>query len=259
MSARKPPSDVPPSELFLKLLEPQPSEVMDFPRKDRNGKPVGQIRIRVLSQEEHDMARVLARADMKARGFETEDLQSDEIREVTGDQIAKELIAMACLDVNSHIKNPDTDEPVYGRVFTSAREVGKLRAPEVSALFRAYMLVQDKFGPTEHDCDVDAWVNRLAEGGQSFPLLSQDLPELASLTCSLAEKISFMCLVLGSQWEELPPTCQSALEPCCSGIGSWLEQRELPVPGCGESSPGDDITIEDAVYLDRSLREPNLD
>lgn len=248
--AQKPPKDVEPSELFLKLLEPQPAEVIDFPRKGHDGKPISQIRIRVLSQEEHDSARIRAFSSLKAKGFSPDDLQDIGMREVVGDRVAKELIAIACTEATSNLDDAATGQPIYARVFHSADDVGKLRAHEVSVLFNAYILVQDKWGPREHDTDVDAWVNRLAEGGNAFPLLSLDLPDLVELATSLAERVSTICHVLGSQWSTLPSTCQSDLERYCMGIGSWCEQQENCFPAALEKSEVD-VSLESAVDLER--------
>ena len=55
---------MPASELFLKLMEtPKPSMVVDFPRIDHvTEKPVAQVRIEVLSHDQHDQARQRAHA-----------------------------------------------------------------------------------------------------------------------------------------------------------------------------------------------------
>jgi hypothetical protein len=142
-----PPKKVDASELFLKLMEaPRPSEVVDFPRLDRDGKPLFQIRIQVLRMDEHDQARIIAQQKLKARRIANEDLNSAAIKEVLGDAVAKELIAMACLTVDPM---EGSDPPVYGRVFRDGEDVGKLSADEVLVLFNAYQLVQHKYGPFE--------------------------------------------------------------------------------------------------------------
>ncbi len=244
-----PPGDVPANELFLKLLEPQPSEVIDFPRKGPDGKAVEKIRIAVLPHEQHDRARILAFQYFKEKGYDRADLEHVSMREVVGDRVAKELIAIACLTAKEQFRDANGN-PVYGRWFRNAEDVGQLRAHEVTVLFNAYKMVQEKYGPFEHSANVDAWVKRLVEGGETFPLLSLDLPELASLTSSLAERLSITYRVLASRWKELPDTCQSALERSCSGITSWsLPPDELHA--FLESSAEFDIDVDDAVELSR--------
>lgn len=252
----KPPKDVEPSELFLKLLEPHPSEVIDFPRKGPDGKPVGRIRIQVLSQEHHERATKMAyRYLTDSDQFSQDDLKNVGLKELLGDRIAKELLAMACFTEKSAIDDANTGNPIYGRIFANADDIGKLRSQEVSVLFNAYLLIQEKFGPHEHNCDVDAWVNRLAEGGNAFPLLSLALPDLAEVTCSLADRISTICQLLGSQWSTLPSTLQSDLERYCSGIGSWYVQQENSAQDSTESRDDDfSLDVDDAIALDRRTR-----
>ncbi len=62
-----PDKTVPPSELFLKLIEaPRPTEVINYPRKDpATGEPIGKIRMQVLTQEEHDRARIAAHRNIR--------------------------------------------------------------------------------------------------------------------------------------------------------------------------------------------------
>ncbi len=247
-----PQTDNSPSELFLKLLEPQPSEVIDFPRKGPDGKPISKIRIQVLPHEQHDRARETAFKALQEKGYSAEDLQHVSMREVAADRIAKELIAISCLTAESQFPDANTGDPVYGRIFRNGEEVGKLRSHEVTTLFSAYMLVQEKYGPHEHMSKehIDAWIKKLTEGGEMFPLLSLDLPELASLTLSFSERISSMSRVLESQWKELPDTCKSHLEKFSLGTGYW----SLPLDESEETSMESfDIHTEDAVALSDKL------
>lgn len=152
MTLLGPPKDVEPSELFRKLLEaPRPSDVIDFPRKDENGNPIDRIRIAVLSHEEHDKARENAFRYFRDKNYSPEDMKNMSMREVVSDRIAKELLVLACFTAKEQLKNPDTNQPIYGKIFHSAEDIGKLRSQEVEVLFNAYMLVQEKFGPREHE------------------------------------------------------------------------------------------------------------
>lgn len=250
--ANQPPKDVAPSALFLKLLEmPQPGEVIDFPRKGPDGKPIDKIRIAVLDSEYHDKAREKATRHFIDKGYTPEQLKSLTMREVLSDRIAKELLVFACETAVEQFTD-DNGNPIYGKIFHSAEEVGKLRAQELEVLFNAYLLVQDKFGPREHNTDVDAWVKRLAEGGQHFPLLSLDLPELVNLTSSLVGRVSTISHVLESLWSELPDTCQSALARYRSGTSSSTSRQRKLEPETTESSV--DLDLADALEVSAKMR-----
>lgn len=190
-----PSKDIPASELFLKLIEaPRPTEVIDYPRKDpETGLAVGRIRIQVLTQEEHDRARIAAHRKMKEQGFDKDDLAGATIQEVLGDSVARELLAMACLTADG-VSFGEDEKPVYGRVFRDADDLKKLGSDEIAVLFNAYIVTQAKYGPFESSissaADVDAWVTRLMEGGSSFLLLQLPLPALVELTWLLAQRVS---------------------------------------------------------------------
>jgi hypothetical protein len=251
-----PPKKVDASELFLKLMEaPRPSEVVDFPRLDRDGKPLFQIRIQVLRMDEHDQARIIAQQKLKARRIANEDLNSAAIKEVLGDAVAKELIAMACLTVDPM---EGSDPPVYGRVFRDGEDVGKLSADEVLVLFNAYQLVQHKYGPFERTItgpeDIDAWIKRLAEGGDAFPLSSLALPALADLTWSLAVRTYSLYQILASQWSSLPDTLAASLESYSTAIISSGEQLADSDQDGGASRLDDPLTLEDALRLAEAMK-----
>lgn len=252
MALNQPPKDVEPSELFRKLLElPRPGDVIDFPRKGPDGKPIDKIRVGALESEIHDSAREKATRHFIDKGYTPEQLKSLTMREVLSDRIAKELLVFACETATPQFTDSN-GHPVYGKIFHSAEEVGKLRAPELEVLFNAYLLIQDKYGPREHNTDVDAWVRRLTEGGQHFPLLSLDLPELVNLTSSLAGRISIISHVLESLWKDLPDTCQSALGKFRSGTRYSTEQPSDSSVDYTENSV--DLDTIDAVELSLKRR-----
>lgn len=235
----KPPmkDEVESSELWLKLNEPRPSEVIDFPRKDRKGNPIGKIRIQVLRMEDHNRARILAtkalREAVKDFGLSEltkDEMESDAVREVLGDLIAHELLCLACLTDKEQVEGGDEfGNPIYGRVFATPKHIRQtLTADETLVLFNAYRMVQYKYGPFEKtindDSDVEAWITRLKEGGSEFPLLALPLPQLAELAYCLSEKISLLSQILASQQSSLPDTLVSSLKSCFSGIFSYGEQ-----------------------------------
>jgi hypothetical protein len=192
-----PPKDVPASRLWSKLCEtPAPSEVVDFPRRRRDGTPIGQVRIMVLPQRLHDDARERAARAIEKKGYKPEQLKNDLLAEVQGDQTAKELLALACHEVDP---NPGTegDAPRYARVFPNGDAVGDLTADEINVLFTSYLMVQAKYGPYINDVateeELDAWIRRLAEGGSAHPLASfswRALVQLSMLTAQRAYKLA---------------------------------------------------------------------
>ena len=248
-----PPKDVPASELFRKLSAAQPaSEVYPFPRKDEEGNPVDHIRITVLKSEEIDSARERAvKYFSRDRKMSSEEMGNPVMRGSLSDRTAYELLVMSCHTAKAQIED-ESGRPIYGKIFHSPDDVRKvLTAQEVETLYNMYQLVQDKFGPREHNTDVDLWVSRLAEGGQHYPLLSLDLPELVSLTCSLADRISTISDALGSQLEALPDSCRSVLARFC------LDTSLLTSPQSDSetSSTTENSDIEDALRLGERLRK----
>lgn len=251
----KPPKEVPASELFLKLMEtPAPSEVVDFPRRKigADGKPtgefVGKLRIQVLQHSKHKQSQLAAHSHFKSSGYTVEELDGIILRETAGDEIAKELLAMACVTVEPISENP----LVYGRIFRTARDLDNLTADEVATLFAFYLMVQKKWGPSDSDPDVEHWVKRLEEGGSEFPLLLMSSQDLASLTYSLAARISTISRVLESQWSTLPDTLRSDLATFSLGTGYWSS----PLDDSGEAGSAswlENIDVEDASELKRRL------
>jgi hypothetical protein len=195
-----PPKDVPASRLWSKLCEtPAPSEVVDFPRRRRDGTPIGQVRIMVLPQRLHDDARERAARAIEKKGYKPEQLKNDLLAEVQGDQTAKELLALACHEVDP---NPGTegDAPRYARVFPNGDAVGDLTADEINVLFTSYLMVQAKYGPYVTDIasdeELDAWITRLAEGGSAYPLASCSWRALVQLTMLTAARCYKLASIL---------------------------------------------------------------
>jgi hypothetical protein len=222
----KPPPDVPPDELWLKLSEPAPFEVFDFPRKGPDGKPLGRVRIHVLRQEDHIAAKVSAHAaiqkDAARRDIEKltrDDLESPGLQSAIADQIAVELLATALHSTKPMAGSEHSERPSYPRLFYGSEDIRKkLSADEIAVLFSAYLMTQAKYGPFEANLereDVEAWVRRLEEGGSSFPLVHLPWPQLAELAFLLAGRIYSLSRILASRRESLPSTLVSELEPYC--------------------------------------------
>ena len=255
-----PPTDVTPSELFLKLMEtPKPAMVVDFPRIDHvTKKPIAQVRVEVLGHDQHDYARRQAHAALKARNYTLEDLASPALNEITGDAVARELLAMAVFEVKP-MPGGDPDKPSYMRVFRDAADLTKaLTADELATLFAYYAQVQYKFGPLDKFYDngdeVDAWVKRLAEGAGEHSFLRLSSPRQADLLYSLAARISGIYSLLASHSESLPTSLRSALESFSTDIFSAGEQPASPENPGSENSPEESVSLEQAMRLAESIR-----
>lgn len=224
----KPPEDMQQGELWAKLSEPKPSQLIDFPRKGPDGKPIGKIRIQVLSSAQHDMAKVAAHDKLKrlaermgVKDIAGPDLQSPLLQDTLGDLVARELLCMACLsDKPGAGSEGDDDRPFYPRVFRDPEHLAdSLSGDELAVLFAAYLQIQNRFGPFERTIatkeDEDAWIMRLAADIDPLAIASMPLPRLGEVTSSLGQRLYSISRLLRSQWQSLPPTLASDLESFC--------------------------------------------
>jgi hypothetical protein len=172
-----PPTDIPASQLWLALSsQERPSKVVDFPRKTDSGEPVGQLRIRVLTQEEQMSSTKAAETLVKEH---LKDGKKDELgyERLFTDAVCVEVLFRACRDVDD-IKRTVFPSPKHMR--------NTLTTEECAMLFQHYLTVQLELGPivvNMSDDEVEAWISRLAEGGSAFPfdLLSSDLQKILLL------------------------------------------------------------------------------
>jgi hypothetical protein len=258
-----PPEDVSASELFIKLTqEVRPSEVVDFPRRTASGKPVGELRICVLNMEEHDRARLNAEQwAMAEKHIARENLDNPASREVIGDRVAREVLAMACVSVDPIDGSEHTPSGVkYNVIFHRPEQLDKLRPDELNTLFTMYKMVQRKWGPyegnLENEAQVTAWERRLVEGASAVPLGRLDWHQLVELTTCLAERSYTLSAILDSQRERLPPTLGARL----SGWGIGTTSRGvLPASatsiGLTSADLGSEVDVdgEPAAPFDESL------
>lgn len=256
-----PPLDVPANELFLKLkARPRPSEEVEFPAFDEPGKP-GKIRIRVLSKDQQDRARIVAHKKVKENAakygllnLNLTDMSSPAIEGVLSDLAACEALAMACQSVEP-APGYNADDPAcqYLYVFPDGDSVGStLSADEVAYLFSAYHIVQHKYGPHEAICseeDVNAWVRRLSEGAASYPFLRLSSPQWAELLTGLAKRLSTLSGILESEWESLPEHLRSQLQTFCLGTGSSSEVAESTSESSMQTQPDGTISFSEAMRL----------
>lgn len=118
------------------------------------------------------------------------------------DAICVELLFRACRDEN----NPEQT------TFPTPKHIREaLTTEECGRLFEHYLTVQLELGPlvvTMSDDEMEAWIDRLAEGGSSFPfdLLSSELQKIVLLHMAFQLRSSRMdTSSAGSPPEEMKP------------------------------------------------------
>lgn len=181
--------------------------VVDFPRKGDDGQPLGQLRIRVLTQEEQMAS---ASAAEKLTKEMLKEGKKDELgyERLFSDALCVELLFRACRDVN------DTSRTA----FPSTKSIrSALTTDECSMLFQHYLTVSVELGPTVltmSDDEFDHWVDRLAEGGSAFPfgLLSSELQTILPVYMARQLKSLKGNSSAGLQLEEHILTAQEELD-----------------------------------------------
>lgn len=156
-----------PSEVWSAIIAlPWPSRTVPFPRNKPDGTPVGELAIKVLTQEEQ-MA-CAANADRFAKKLLKETPKTDEAslgyEDVYKNAAACEVLFRCCR------QKDDVKRPLFPAVDAIRRN---LSADEIGVLMNHYFSVRYELGPivakmTEEEMDL--WVKKLIEGGSKFPL-----------------------------------------------------------------------------------------
>lgn len=176
-----------PTALWLALTKiPRPHKVVDFPRNDpETGKPVGQIAIWPLTQEEQMVCN--AEADRYAKALLKDAQQKGEANfgyeHTFGNESAIQILFRACRDPQ------DLNRAAFPSTTLMRR---KLSADEVSALFNLYLVVQVELGPIVRNMspeELEALVRRIAEGGSAFPFSLLSLETQVTLLRFMASKL----------------------------------------------------------------------
>ena len=191
-----PPKDTPASELWLKLsAQERPSQIVDFPRKGLDGEPVGQLRIRILTQEELMSSEVAA-----------EKVAREHIKDATRDQLGYEKVYADAVCVEVLFRACRDADDLNRTAFPSPKQLRQaLTTEECSVLFKHYLTVQVELGPSKYQCsdeEMEAWITRLAEGGSAYPL------DIMS-----SEMLSLLVLYMAYQLRSSPRDKSSASEP----------------------------------------------
>lgn len=199
-----PPTDVAASELFLKLSSAtRPGDIVDFPRKGADGEPLGQVRMVVLTERE------LVAAAIDAEKFAQKHLKTDMklsdssqgYLDVYRHESAVQILHRSCKRVE--------DDMAKLPAFPSPNEIRDVLTPdEIAVLLEEYYLVQAKYGPIVARLsreEVEAWINKIAEGGSAYPLafLSSETKDgLLVRICSLLQTLPTDSISAGLQQDD---------------------------------------------------------
>lgn len=249
-----PPADIPADDLFRALMaRPCPSEVADYPGHDRFGKPLGRVRVMVLSDEQRHEARFMALEKLRKRMTEQQ-IATPVGAEILGDLIARECIVMAFHGVNPMPGFEDGADIRYPLLFPNTDTLKKLPADEIMILFGLYELVQKRLGPSAKELDddeVNAWVRRLEEGASEIPLARLASHQLAELCLRLSVRAAALSRCLNSQRQNLPINWESI-------PASWVMDTFSSGEPAAASTPSSDdslITPEQAMAAARKLQK----
>jgi hypothetical protein len=232
-----PPEDQNPAELFKKLVDyPRPSKVVDFPRNDPvSGKPLSKVRLMWLTQEETAEARADAlkavRGLIDRKELKPGDVSLETLQGIETETAAKEILRKAVRFPNP-IRGSKESSPTgvqYPFVFHELSDFAEaqMSTDEIAVLYNQWEIFQHESGPIYTgpmgDEEVNAWVDRLAEGASEYPLSRISLPQLTALTSSLAQRVYTLGAVLASHSESLPSGLVSALEKWAIGTSFYGE------------------------------------
>ncbi|HEU4544354.1 MAG TPA: hypothetical protein VFR23_24700 [Jiangellaceae bacterium] len=217
-----PPEDVSAGELFQKLLGPLPSEVVPFPRRTADGRPVGTVRLQLVRPDDRALARTLGLKRARDRfKLEREDQDSAIGAGVVSDCVVAELLAMVCRTEENY---GNDEKPFYPLVFKDADAVGQtLSSDEMAVLYNCFLLVEAKYGPfdktIQSETDLSAWIKRLVEGAAEFPLQQLSSVHWADAASLLAVRAYTLSVILESLFSSLPSSLASSLAKYSLGTG----------------------------------------
>lgn len=182
MTQHLPPKDIPAGELWVAMTEmPRPKQIVPFPRKGADGKPVGEVAIVVLRQDEQLRATIAAEQLVRAELPNAKQEDSLGYGIAFNNAASIEQLYRACRDPN------DLDR----LIFPNPKEMRRVMSvDEVGALYSSYLRVRAEIGPNPAELSkesAEAWLDKLIEGGnETDPLewASQDLLRLL-LRCSV--------------------------------------------------------------------------
>lgn len=227
-----PPQNVPPSELWTKLQAfPRPSLVVDYPRKDADGTPIGQLAIWPLTAGEQIAANV--EADRFAKRLLKEAQQKGEANfgyeHTFSTEGSIQTLFRACRVHNDLSK----------ALFPSPAKMREtLAVEELSALYRIYCTVQVELGPTVTaltDEEYEQWIVELAKGGSAaapFALLSLEVQ--LSLVAFMASRLVSSSTATSSAGSPLESTETASLPEDGETTSDSSDSEESTAPPIAE-------------------------
>lgn len=187
--AHMPPKDISAVDLWERMTAlPRPHRVVPLPRKGPDGEPIGYVAMVVLTQAEVNVANAqanqAAKKFLKDSGASTDkDGEGSAYATLYTNCASNEILARACKHTDDLSK----------QFFPGATALStKLTTDEIGVMVRQYNLVQAQLGPVESEMDqesVDAWVERLADGGCTSPLSFLSLGAMSILMMSMAVRL----------------------------------------------------------------------
>lgn len=183
-----PPDDIDASDLFQQIARmPRASMELDIPVivPGSDMKPIGRYVMQVLTQAEQEAALASAEAWVRKQLKESPKKGEENISytEMHNNACSVELVLRAA----RRASNPALP------FFPSVEELRDKLTPDTLGRFvDDYMNVQRKLGPTYASLtkdEMDAWLKRLGEGGNSYPLRFLSLVALEELVMHSASQL----------------------------------------------------------------------
>ncbi|WP_437767184.1 hypothetical protein WMF27_20510 [Sorangium sp. So ce281] len=184
-----PESEISAAELWLQITSvPRPYRLVPFPRKAPDGKAIGEIAMVVLTQEESMAATAsterFVRKMLKEQGALPQNGEvSAGYSTLFENRCSCEVLFRACK------RKEDISRPFFPSIEAVAQ---KLTTDEIGVLMFNYTRVQSELGPIVGKMsqeEMDAWIERLAVGGSSFPLDSLSLAARSQLMLYMASQL----------------------------------------------------------------------
>lgn len=159
------------SELWTALTTmPRPHRIVDFPRNGEDGKPMGQVALRALTQQEQLQSGIAAEKLVRKELAEAKREESIGYEVSYANAVSVEQLWRSCRCAD------DLDRPA----FPSARDMRMvLTTDEIGALYSAFLDVCAEIGPLIGALtleETDSWVKKLVEGGEqdALPFFSSE-------------------------------------------------------------------------------------
>lgn len=188
-----PPKNISAGELFTKLsAQPRAVIIANFPRTDAEGKPLGQVAIRPLTQAEQAQCEIAAgqairqirlqHAATSGTRDKSEGYSPDEFK-VFATLICVEQLFRACRDIDDHERPAFPSPGAMTKAFTTG---------EIAALYELFGDACEEIGPAIHTMGPEehaAWTERLIEGGNAAGSLPFGLQTWRALALSMAAEL----------------------------------------------------------------------